>query len=105
MLDGSTQRILAANMLGPYVSIVVLEIVKVMYTSDRSSDTINEAIHIHPALSEVVQRAFGGLMPVEHYHHHTLQQTLEQSAYRAVPPEKTEKMQGKRIAVKSGSAK
>jgi len=30
---------------------------------------------------------------------------LEQSAYREVPPEKTEKMQGKRIVVKSGSVK
>src|SRR2546428_547443 len=105
IIDGSTRRILGAHIIGPYASILIHEIVNVMYTSDRSSDTINEAIHIHPALSEVVQRAFGGLMPVEHYHHHTLQQTLEQSAYRAVPPEKTEKMQGKRIAVKSGSAK
>jgi hypothetical protein len=26
------------------------------------------AMHIYPSLSEVVQRAFGSLMPVEHYH-------------------------------------
>ena len=101
IIDGSTRRILGAHIIGPYASILIHEIVNVMYTSDRSSDTINEAIHIHPALSEVVQRAFGALMPVEHYHHHVLQQMLGQSAYREARPEKTEKMQGKRIAVKS----
>jgi translation initiation factor 1 len=26
-------------------------------------------MHIHPALSEVVERAFQSLMPPEHYHH------------------------------------
>src|SRR5437870_3385029 len=105
IIDGSTRRILGAHIIGPYASILIHEIVNVMYTSDRSSDTINEAIHIHPALSEVVQRAFGALMPVEHYHHHVLQQMLEQSAYREVPSEKPEKRQGKRIVVKSGSVK
>ena len=103
IIDGSTRRILGAHIIGPYASILIQEIVNVMYTSDRSSDTINEAIHIHPALSEVVQRAFGSLMPVEHYHHHVLQQMLEQSAYREVPSEKPEKRQGKRIVLKSGS--
>src|SRR5712692_7982743 len=103
VIDGSTRRILGAHIIGPYASILIHEIVNVMYTPERSSDTINEAIHIHPALSEVVQRAFGALMPVEHYHHHVLQQMLEESEYRAVPLEKPEKRQGKRIVVKSGS--
>src|SRR2546427_12250391 len=113
VIDGSTRRILGAHIVGPYASIQIHEIVNEIYTPDRSSNTINEAIHIHPALSEVVQRAFGALMPVEHYHHHILQQTPEQSAYQAVPSEATEKRQGqrlverqgKRITVKSGSVK
>ena len=113
IIDGSTRRILGAHVIGPYASILIHEIVNVMYTPDRSSDTINEAIHIHPALSEVVQRAFGALMPVEHYHRHVLQQMMGQSENRAVRLETTEKRQGKRIVerqgkrivVKSGSAK
>ena len=113
IIDGSTRRILGAHIVGPYASILIHEIVNVMYTPDRSSDTINEAIHIHPALSEVVQRAFGALMPVEHYHRHILQEMLEESEYGAVPLETTEKRQGKRIVerqgkrivVKSGSVK
>jgi len=104
IIDGSTRRILGAHIIGPYASILIHEIVNVMYTPDRSSDTINEAIHIHPALSEVVQRAFGALMPVEHYHRHVLQETPEESAYQAVPLEKTEKRQGKRLVVNGGSA-
>ncbi len=75
IVEKSTRRILGAHIIGPYASILIHEIINVMYTPDRSSNTINEAIHIHPALSEVVQRAFGSLIPVEHYHRHVLQET------------------------------
>jgi dihydrolipoamide dehydrogenase len=40
-----------------------------MYTKEETSDPIILGMHIHPALSEVVQRAFYSLMPPEHYHH------------------------------------
>jgi mycothione reductase len=72
IVDGSDQRILGAHIIGPSASILIQEIVNVMYTESMSYDVIDRAIHIHPALSEVVQRAFGSLMPVEHYHAHVL---------------------------------
>src|SRR5208282_253903 len=72
VVDGESRRILGAHIIGPHASILIQEIIDVMYTPDRAADTVNDAIHIHPALSEVVQRAFGALIPVEHYHEHIL---------------------------------
>ncbi len=72
IVDGSDQRILGAHIIGPWASILIQEIVNVMYTESMSYDIIDRAIHIHPAMSEVIQRAFGSLMPVEHYHEHAL---------------------------------
>ena len=69
-------KILGAHIIGPNASVLIQEIINVMYTQEQSAEVINKAIHIHPALSEVVQRAFSSLMPVEHYrrmsenHHH-----------------------------------
>jgi mycothione reductase len=40
-----------------------------MYTLTLSVDPIIEGMHIHPTLSEVVQRAFRSLMPPAQYHH------------------------------------
>jgi len=47
-----------------------------MYTKDRSVDPVREGMHIHPALSEVVERACLSLMPPEHYHH-TMEHALD----------------------------
>ena len=73
IVDGQTGRTLGAHIIGPQASVLVQEVIDVMYTPNRSASTIGEAIHIHPSLSEVVQRAFVSLMPVEHYHEHLIQ--------------------------------
>ena len=72
IVDGTDQKILGAHIIGPWASILIQEIVNVMYTENMSLEIIDRAIHIHPAMTEVVQRAFGSLMPVEHYHEHVL---------------------------------
>jgi len=69
VVDGATLRILGAHVIGPQASVLIQEIVAAMYTQTRSVSSIYEAMHIHPALSEVVERAAGSLVPVEHYHH------------------------------------
>ncbi len=48
--------------------LVVIGTGSAMNTGDGGFEPINDAMHIHPSLSEVVQRAFGSLMPAEHYH-------------------------------------
>jgi dihydrolipoamide dehydrogenase len=40
-----------------------------MYTPEQTYRPIRDMMHIHPALSEVVDRAFQSFMPPEHYHH------------------------------------
>ncbi|MFX1283750.1 MAG: dihydrolipoyl dehydrogenase [Promethearchaeota archaeon] len=64
----SNRRILGAHIIGPQASILIQEIINLMYTSDRSSLPISRGMHIHPALSEVVERAFGRLMRPKDYH-------------------------------------
>ncbi|HZY46419.1 MAG TPA: FAD-dependent oxidoreductase, partial [Candidatus Bathyarchaeia archaeon] len=62
-------RILGAHIVGPYASILIHEIIPLMHAEDGSYEPISDSMHIHPALSEVVERAFQSLMPAEHYQH------------------------------------
>ena len=71
IVDAESKRILGASIIGPYSPILIQEIVNLMYTVDGTFYPMFQAMHIHPALSEVVQRAFGRMAPVGgHEHHH-----------------------------------
>ncbi|MDG6908505.1 MAG: dihydrolipoyl dehydrogenase [Nitrososphaerota archaeon] len=72
IIEGTKMKILGAHIIGPHASILIQEMINAMYTDSQSVDSIDRAMHIHPSLSEVVQRAFGSLMPVSHYHEHVL---------------------------------
>jgi len=69
IVERGTLKILGAHIIGPYASILIHEIIPLMYTREQSAKPILDGMHIHPALSEVVDRAFRSLMPPEHYHH------------------------------------
>jgi mycothione reductase len=69
ILEKNTDRILGAHIIGPYASILIQEIIDLMYVPEEKADPIIQGMHIHPALSEVVEKAFYSLMPPEHYHH------------------------------------
>lgn len=69
ILEKNTDRILGAHIIGPHASILIQEIVNLMYVPEEKADPITQGMHIHPSLSEVVERAFYSLMPPEHYHH------------------------------------
>jgi mycothione reductase len=64
-----TRKIIGAHIIGPEASVLIQEIVNLMYTETQTLDPINAAMHIHPALSEVVARAFQSFMIPEQYHH------------------------------------
>ncbi|MHA2167911.1 MAG: FAD-dependent oxidoreductase, partial [Candidatus Hodarchaeales archaeon] len=64
----SEGKILGAHIIGPQASVLIQEIINLMYTPEQSFTPIREGMHIHPALSEVVERAFGRPMPVTAYH-------------------------------------
>jgi dihydrolipoamide dehydrogenase len=69
IVQNSTHRILGAHIIGPQASILIQEIITSMYTPQRTAHPITHGMHIHPALSEVVERAFQALMSPAHYHH------------------------------------
>jgi mycothione reductase len=66
-----TGKILGYHIIGPQASVLIQEIVNAM-AADGNLWSVAKGMHIHPALSEVVLKAFGKLEPVdvEHHHHH-----------------------------------
>jgi len=69
-LDG---EILGCHIVGPDASTLVQEVVVAMKSGSGTVQDIREAVHIHPALPEVVQRAFSGQFSRGgggHDHHH-----------------------------------
>ena len=69
IVENGTMKILGAHIIGPYASVLIQEIINLMYTPDQSARPIINGMHIHPALNEVVERAFNSLVSPEHYHH------------------------------------
>ena len=69
IVEKETMKILGAHIIGPYASVLIQEIINLMYAPEQSAKPIIYGMHIHPALSEVVERAFHSLMTPEQYHH------------------------------------
>ncbi len=63
IVDRETYKILGATIVGPEASILIQEIINLMYTRDQAG-AMYRALHIHPAMNEVVQRAFYNLHEV-----------------------------------------
>jgi mycothione reductase len=68
IVERETLKILGAHIIGPYASVLIQEIINLMYTPKQSAEPIINGMHIHPALNEVVERAFRSLMPPDQYH-------------------------------------
>jgi len=64
LVDQKTGKILGAHIIGPFASMLIQEIINVMVSESKNFLPIIRAMHIHPAMSEVVQRAFGNLSEV-----------------------------------------
>lgn len=58
ILDGKTGKILGGHIVGPFASVLIQEIVNAMTTGDGTFSPILRSMHVHPAMSEVVQNAF-----------------------------------------------
>jgi len=69
VVEASTYKILGASIIGPHASILLQSIVYLMNAGDQTFIPIAKSQTIHPALSEVVSRAFGNLEDPEHHHH------------------------------------
>jgi mycothione reductase len=63
VVERESGKLLGGHIIGAEASVLIQEIVNAMVTESKSYAPIMHAIHIHPALSEVVQNAFGNLRP------------------------------------------
>ncbi|MDY6776513.1 MAG: dihydrolipoyl dehydrogenase [Candidatus Nanohaloarchaea archaeon] len=73
LADHDTGEILGFHVLGPHASSIIHEVLVSVRNGSGTVDDIRDTIHIHPALNEVVQRAFSSLQHpehVDHDHHH-----------------------------------
>jgi mycothione reductase len=63
-------ELIGAHIIGPHASILIQEIINIMYTQhERTIKPLLSAMHIHPSLSEVIQKTVSSLMPPHQYHH------------------------------------
>ena len=61
IVDHDTGKVLGGHIIGPEASILIQEIINAMVSETGNFAPIAQGMHIHPALSEVVQNAFGNL--------------------------------------------
>jgi len=66
VVEQETGKILGAHIIGPEASILIQEITNAMVSEKGGFGPIARGMHIHPALNEVVQNAFGNLHEHEH---------------------------------------
>lgn len=69
IVEANTMAVLGAHIVGPQASVLLQEIVNLLYAPGRSAEPLLRAMHIHPALNEVVQRAFFSLAPLHEHPH------------------------------------
>jgi mycothione reductase len=63
IVERETGKLLGGHIIGAEASVLIQEITNAMATENKSYVPIMRAMHIHPALSEVVQNAFRNLRP------------------------------------------
>lgn len=61
LADKKTKKILGCHIMGSDASTLIHEVIVAMKSGDGSVGNITTAIHVHPAMSEVIQRAAGNL--------------------------------------------
>jgi len=70
IVDQASRRILGAHIVGSHAAILVQQIVYLMNAGDQTYMPMARSQCIHPALSEVVTKAFAALRDPDHHHDH-----------------------------------
>ncbi len=70
IVEDRTFRVLGGTIVGPYAPVMMQEIVNAMNAPGGNIDSIQNAMYIHPATPEVVQRASFSLRRAGHVHAH-----------------------------------
>ena len=61
IVEQETGKVLGGHIIGPFAAILIQEITNAMVSEDKTFLPIIRGLHIHPAMTEVVQKAFGSL--------------------------------------------
>ena len=61
IVEQETGKVLGGHIIGPFAAILIQEIINAMVSEDKTFLPIIRGLHIHPAMTEVVQKAFGSL--------------------------------------------
>lgn len=61
LIDSESGEILGAHVVGPYAPILIQEVINLMYTESKSVNPLFDAMHIHPALTEVISWSLDNL--------------------------------------------
>ena len=64
VVHGKSGKVLGYHIIGPQASVLIQEVVNVM-AAESNLWAVAKGMHIHPALSEVVLKAFGKLAEAE----------------------------------------
>lgn len=67
LLEKNTKKVLGGHIIGPDASVLIQEIVNLMYIPSQTVNLILNAMYIHPALPEVIQRALRSTYTIEDY--------------------------------------
>ena len=70
IIEDRTYKILGGHIIGPYAPILMQEVINAMNAGEGTVDSIRRVMYIHPAVPEVVQRAFFNLRRPGHEHQH-----------------------------------
>jgi dihydrolipoamide dehydrogenase len=81
IVDGKTNRLLGAHIIGPYASSMIHEAIVLMNTRDQSIVPAYRSMHVHPAVNEVLERAMFSLAPPDQWE--DLKEHLKEHAVRA----------------------
>ena len=68
IVEEKTHKILGCHIVGPHASMLIHEVIIAMNAGDGSVYPLIDAMHIHPALNEVVQRGVWRLQKPGHNH-------------------------------------
>jgi dihydrolipoamide dehydrogenase len=61
IVEQKTGRLLGGHIIGSHASILIQEVINAMSSGDRTFVSIINGLHIHPALTEVVQLALSNM--------------------------------------------
>ena len=68
IVEAETYKILGCHIVGPHAAILIQEVIASMSAGEGWVYPLVDAMHIHPALPEVVQRAVWHLHESDHTH-------------------------------------